>query len=248
MNVPVKTINGEDQFNIICEFGKKHSALKCLHAKFTEAKGDFVEGDLSYLPLIKEYLHTPISITWENGESVSVNYKIYRERASKIISNDYNIHCSVSVNDVNTLVVHSFDTEDEKKTYEETISNCIDLFDSNNYPIQFIFPKNGGGYSIYSQWIEKILSPHDDVNYIVSLRESDYTNYMLKKGFAVNLYDSQTCQERRSKRISKIPILNSIPLGYWYAKPNINKYGDVEHKVTQTSIEVFPKKKLMKKP
>ncbi|GAB1222305.1 hypothetical protein ENUP19_0101G0010 [Entamoeba nuttalli] len=34
----------------------------------------------------------------------------------------------------------------------------------------------------------------------------------------------------------------------WYAKPNIIKYGDVEHKVTQTSIEVFPKKKLMKNP
>ncbi|GAB1224883.1 hypothetical protein ENUP19_0224G0015 [Entamoeba nuttalli] len=82
MNIPVKTINGEDQFNIICEFGKKYMILKCPHAQFTEAKDDFVEGDLSYLPLIKEYLHTPISITFENGESMSVNYKIYRERAS----------------------------------------------------------------------------------------------------------------------------------------------------------------------
>ncbi|GAB1223890.1 hypothetical protein ENUP19_0163G0048 [Entamoeba nuttalli] len=63
----------------------------------------------------------------------------------------------------------------------------------------FIFPKNGGGSSIYSQWIEKILLPYDDVNYIVSMRESDYTNYMLKTGFAVNLYDPQTCQERRSE-------------------------------------------------
>ncbi|GAB1227704.1 hypothetical protein ENUP19_0352G0005 [Entamoeba nuttalli] len=34
----------------------------------------------------------------------------------------------------------------------------------------------------------------------------------------------------------------------WYAKPNIIKYGDVEHKVTQPSIEVFPKKKIMKHP
>ncbi|EDS88903.1 hypothetical protein CL6EHI_145160 [Entamoeba histolytica] len=264
---PVKTINGEDPFNII-------------------PKDYFVEGGLSYLPLTKEYLNTPISITWENGESVSVNYKIYRETASvsnsneklkqgirkplteeetkdiintkkaldendritrKFTSKDNNIHCTLSVNGVNTLVVRSFDTKDEK-SYEETISNCIDLFDSNNYPIQVIFPKNGGGYSIYSQWIEKILSPYDDVNYIVSLRESDYTKHMLKTGFAVNLYDPKTCQQRRSKWTSIIPIINSFPLGGWYSKPNIIKYGDVEHKVTQPSIEVFPKKKLMKHP
>ncbi|EDS88651.1 hypothetical protein EHI_139190, partial [Entamoeba histolytica HM-1:IMSS] len=204
MNVPVKTINGEDPFNIIREFGKKYSALKYPHAQFTEAKDEFVEGDLSYLPLTKEYLNTQISITWENGESVSVNYKIYRETASvsnsneklkqgirkplteeetkdiintkkaldendritrKFTSKDNNIHCTLSVNGVNTLVVRSFDTE-VKESYEETILNCIDLFDSNNYPIQVIFPKNGGGSGNYSQWIEKILSPYDDVNYI----------------------------------------------------------------------------------
>ncbi|GAT99544.1 hypothetical protein CL6EHI_162910 [Entamoeba histolytica] len=286
MNVPVKTINGEDPFNIIREFGKKYSTLKYPHAQFTEAKDEFVEGDLSYLPLTKEYLNTPISITWENGESVSVNYKIYRRRAfvsnsneklkqgirkplteeetkdiintkkaldendritRKFTSKDNNIHCTFSVNGVNTLVVRSFDTE-VKESYEETISNCIDLFDSNNYPIQVIFPKNGGGYSIYSQWIEKILSPYDDVNYIVSLRESDYTKHVLKTGFAVNLYDPKTCQQRRSKWTSIIPIINSFPLGDWYSKPNIIKYGDVEHKVTQPSIQVFPKMKLMKHP
>ncbi|EDS88707.1 hypothetical protein EHI_061140, partial [Entamoeba histolytica HM-1:IMSS] len=165
----------------------------------------------------------------------------------KFTSKDNNIHCTLSVNGVNILVVRSFDTEDEK-TYEETILNCIDLFDSNNYPIQVIFPKNGGGYSNYSQWIEKILSPYDDVNYIVSLRESDYTKHMLKTGFAVNLYDPKTCQQRRSKWTSIIPIINSFPLGGWYSNPNIIKYGDVEHKVTQPSIQVFPKMKLMKHP
>ena len=47
-NVAVKTINGEYPFNIIREFGKKYSALKCPHAQFTEAKDDLVEGSLSY--------------------------------------------------------------------------------------------------------------------------------------------------------------------------------------------------------
>ncbi|BFU26151.1 hypothetical protein EHI2019_000514700 [Entamoeba histolytica] len=34
----------------------------------------------------------------------------------------------------------------------------------------------------------------------------------------------------------------------WYAKPNNIKYNDVKHKVTQPSIKVFPKKKIMKHP
>ncbi|EMD49485.1 Hypothetical protein EHI5A_273330 [Entamoeba histolytica KU27] len=43
MNVPVKTINGEDPFNIIREFGKKYTRLKCPHAQFTEAKDDLLK-------------------------------------------------------------------------------------------------------------------------------------------------------------------------------------------------------------
>ncbi|EDR24957.1 hypothetical protein EDI_224520, partial [Entamoeba dispar SAW760] len=117
---------------------------------------------------------------------------------------------------------------------EDTITECIDLFDSNNYPIQVIFPKNGGGYIIYSQWIEKRYH-HMMINFI-------------KKGYAVNLYEPETCQRRRGKFISSVPLLNLFSLGELYTKPNIIKYGDVEHKITQPSIEVFPKKKIMKNP
>ncbi|EAL42817.2 hypothetical protein CL6EHI_076380 [Entamoeba histolytica] len=243
MNVPVKTINGEDPFNIIREFGKKYMRLKCPHAQFTLAKDYLVGGVLSYLPLTKEYLNTQISITWENGESVNVNYKIYRETASVSNSNEklkQGIRKPLTEEETKDII-------NTKKALDEN-DRITRKFTSKDNNIHFIFPKNGGGYSIYSQWIEKILSPYDDVNYIVSLRESDYTKHRLKTGFAVNLYDPKTCQQRRSKWTSIIPIINSFPLGDWYSKPNIIKYGDVEHKVTQPSIEVFPKKKLMKHP
>ncbi|EDR28957.1 hypothetical protein EDI_040180, partial [Entamoeba dispar SAW760] len=77
-NIAVKTINGEDPFNIIREFGKKYMGFKCPHAQFTQARSAISFGSLSDIPLTKEYLNTPISITWENGESVTINYSIFK--------------------------------------------------------------------------------------------------------------------------------------------------------------------------
>ncbi|EDR26716.1 hypothetical protein EDI_185940 [Entamoeba dispar SAW760] len=76
--VSVKTINGKDPFNIIREFGKKYLGLKCPHAQFTEARSAISFGSLSDIPLTKEYLNTPITITWENGESVTIKYSIFK--------------------------------------------------------------------------------------------------------------------------------------------------------------------------
>ncbi|EDR23532.1 hypothetical protein EDI_107910 [Entamoeba dispar SAW760] len=248
-NVVVKTVNGEYPFNIIHEFGKKYSALKCPHAQFTEAKDDLVEGKsltVNYKiyrettdvtksnEKIKQGIRKPL--TEEETKEMINTKKALEENdriTTKFISSDSNIYCTFCVNGVNTLVVKSFDTRDTT-TYEDTITECIDLFDSNNYPIQVIFPKNGGGYIIYSQWIEKRYH-HMMINFI-------------KKGYAVNLYEPETCQRRRGKFISSVPLLNLFSLGELYTKPNIIKYGDVEHKITQPSIEVFPKKKIMKNP
>ncbi|EDR26717.1 hypothetical protein EDI_185950 [Entamoeba dispar SAW760] len=56
-----------------------------------------------------------------------------------------------------------------------------------------------------------------------------------------DLYDPKTCERREKEN-------NPQTLGEWYTNPNIIKYGDVEHKITQRSIVVLPKKKLMKNP
>ncbi|EDR29617.1 hypothetical protein EDI_322170 [Entamoeba dispar SAW760] len=285
-NVAVKTINGEDPFNIIREFGKKYSALKCPHAQFTEARSAISFGPLSDTPLSKEYLNTPISITWENEESVTINYSIFKLSTpnkslkellqgeevkqgikpkltpeeiksrkeigkrmktkqgiiERYISDDNNVYCSLSDNKINTFVITAFDPEDAYvESYEDTITECIDLFDSNNYPIQVIFPKNGGGDYDYSQWVQKILAPYDDVNEIESGRISDFTEYLMKAGMGTILYDPETCEVREKE-------INPQTLGEWYTKPKIIKYGDVEHKVSQPSTENWEAKKLMKNP
>ncbi|EDR25470.1 hypothetical protein EDI_126730 [Entamoeba dispar SAW760] len=285
-NIAVKTINGEDPFNIIREFGKKYMRLKCPHAQFTEARSVISIGSLSDTPLTKEYLNTPITITWENEESVTINYSIFKlstpnkslkellqgEEVKQGIqpkltpeeiksrkelvkrmktkqgrnkphkSDDNKVYCSLSDNKINTFVITSFDPKDAYvKSYEDTILKCIDLFDSNKYPIQLIFPKNGGGDYDYSQWVQKILAPYDDVNDIESGRISDLTEDIMRRGYGTYIYDPETC-ERREKGI------NPQTLGEWYTNPNIIKYGDVEHKVSQPSTENWEAKKIMKNP
>ncbi|EDR23926.1 hypothetical protein EDI_176330 [Entamoeba dispar SAW760] len=270
-NVAVKTINGEDPFNIIREFGKKYMGLKCPHAQFTLAKDYLVEGSLSGTPLSKEYLNTPISITWENEESVTVNYKIIRfnrsnqkfqqalerskrrgirdvlriedleetnkTRTKENENNEYQPNCSpenkvcclTTSNKVNTLIVKTFSIREENILNEiaeflDKLEECVNSFYSNEYPIQVIFPKNNGGSVVpLAQLVEKMISPYDDVDYIGSVRISDFTEDIIKKSYIELMYDPETCERREQEN-------NPKTFGEWYSNPKIIKYGDVELK------------------
>ncbi|EDR29458.1 hypothetical protein EDI_016870, partial [Entamoeba dispar SAW760] len=100
---------------------------------------------------------------------------------------------------------------------------------------------NGGGYASLSRWVEKVISPYDDINTIYSGRISDFTEATMKTRTGMILYDPETCEVREKG-------INPQTLGEWYTNPKIIKYGDVEHKVTQPSIMKFEIKKLMKNP
>ncbi|GAT99008.1 hypothetical protein CL6EHI_031950 [Entamoeba histolytica] len=284
-NVAVKTINGEDPFDIIRKFGKKYIGFNSPHAQFEKACSTFVFAILEEIPLTKEYLNTPITIIWENGESVSVTYSILKLPLSSITmkrplqmkqlkqrfepritleeiksenemikrmkreeginqyyaSKDDSVYCSSSSN-INKLEIFSFNPESSYiKSYEETISKCIDLFDSNDYPIQVVFSTNEEENVIYSQWIEKILSAYDDVDMIVSGRISNFTESVMKREYGNILDDPHICRVRES-------YVSPEVLGEWYTNPNIIKYDDVEHKVSQPSVMKWEPMKLMRKP
>ncbi|BFU25959.1 hypothetical protein CL6EHI_180400 [Entamoeba histolytica] len=308
-DVAIKTINGEDPFNIIREFGKEYIGLKCPHAQFTLAKSTesdyaLTQGRLTSQPLPKNYLNKQIYIEWENGQSDNVNYSIlrhnsrYKENTKQIennneeeslksinrtiesteneeLKNEYGslvepIYCRVSDKKVNTFVLKEFISMDSLSRYNEIVLNCIKLFDSNEYPIQVILPENAGGEGRSEQWIEKIFAPHNDVRMIVSARISTCTEAMLKTGIEGDiLSDPKTCNKRGNlfdeKELKKCigvnqeGFLNKIvwffksvicrfKLYPWYLKPKTIKYGDVEHIITQPSIEVFQENKLMKNP
>ncbi|EDR29266.1 hypothetical protein EDI_261050 [Entamoeba dispar SAW760] len=82
-NIPVKTINREDPFNIIREFRKKYMGIECSYAQFKDSKTRITFGTFDSLPLSKEYLNTPITIKWKNEEKVTVNYKIIKLNESE---------------------------------------------------------------------------------------------------------------------------------------------------------------------
>ncbi|EDR29782.1 hypothetical protein EDI_222990 [Entamoeba dispar SAW760] len=296
-DVAIKTINGEDPFNIIREFGKEYIRLRCPHAQFTEAKSSesdyaLTQGRLSLQPLSKNYLNKPIYITWENGQSDNVNYSILRYgsryKVNKEQIENINKHHLMEEeflksinrtteyieneelkNEYGSLVepIYFFHT---LSPYYKTILNCIELFDSNEYPIQVILPENEGGDEGSEQWIEKIFAPHNDVRTIVSARTSTCTQEMLQKGIDGDLLnDPKTCNKRGKlndqKEIQKCAGVNPegffnkivwvgkkiycmIKLNRWYIKPKTIKYGNVKHKITQPSIMKWETKKLMSKP
>ncbi|EAL42611.2 hypothetical protein CL6EHI_137370 [Entamoeba histolytica] len=256
--VPVIIINGEDPFNFIRKFGKKYVGLKCPHAQFTKAKSAITYGLLGEIPLTKEYLNTPITIIWENGERLTVNYKIYAMKYSweqtfqeaferskrsgirieeseeenerkriKQENDEYEpkcfgyeeICCLTTSNKVNTLIVKNFNSYSDYSLNK--LTECLDKFDSNDYPIQLIFPQNEG-------------------------EEND--------GFGgYTTYEPETCEPRKT-------LSTPEKIGSWYTKPRIIKYGDIEHKVTQPSVDVswrrflnqrlddYPKLKLIRYP
>ncbi|EAL49880.2 hypothetical protein CL6EHI_179700 [Entamoeba histolytica] len=272
-NVSVITINGEDPFNFIRKFGKKYVGLKCPHAQFTEAKSAITYGLLGRLPLTKEYLNTPITIIWENGERLTVNYNMYvvndsweqtfqeaferskrrgirngirKEKSEegnerkriKQENDEYKPNCSeyeeicclTTSNKVNTLIVKSFFWWDN---YLDKLTECLDKFDSNDYPIQVIFPQNGRGYSSefykektvpLAQIIEKVLSPYDDFDYILSARISGITENKMKHGYGIRICDPETCESRERRGVNSSTFSELNEYLYRYPKLKLIRY------------------------
>ncbi|BFU26513.1 hypothetical protein, conserved [Entamoeba histolytica] len=287
----VKSINGDDPFELIRSFGIAFSSFKSPHAQFTNSKSSnldnsFTQGKLLLLPLSKEYLRIPLTIQWENGESVVVRYSILKlptptlhdmvqdknllktkEIDSDIddLKNEYgnlnnDIYCKVSGNNINTLVIKRFNVFNNM----QVLQNCVELFDSNDYPIQVILPENDGGNQILGIWIQKLLAPNYDADLISSARKSDNTEEIITKEGGIDYVDPKTCMERmlgdiKTKEMASClrtageyfpylirkswPYLPLIfkesyctrKLEEWYRKPTTIKYGNVKHVITQPS-------------
>ncbi|ELP85932.1 hypothetical protein EIN_135160 [Entamoeba invadens IP1] len=74
--VEVEEIDGQTPFQYIRTFAEMFAGMKNEHAKFTYAKEMFGMFMMSYAPLTKEYLETPITVKYKNGVNISVNYQM----------------------------------------------------------------------------------------------------------------------------------------------------------------------------
>ncbi|EDR29267.1 hypothetical protein EDI_261060 [Entamoeba dispar SAW760] len=96
------------------------------------------------------------------------------------------------------LIVNNFHVENdnERNDFKKKLNECVDLFDSNEYPNQLIFTKNGGYSSQLSYIVEKMISPYDDTNYIRSVRISDFTEDRMKIDYS-NVCTTNKCELRK---------------------------------------------------
>ena len=100
-------------------------------------------------------------------------------------------------NKINFYYINSFAPEDRQK-YIETIINCVDLFDENDYPIVVVSEFNDGGYISLSQFFLGLLSPLIPINlYKGRLRITDaiQKNDELVEYITSNLTNINNCKK-----------------------------------------------------
>ncbi|EKE38469.1 hypothetical protein ENU1_164970 [Entamoeba nuttalli P19] len=239
MNQEVKTINGKDPFTIIREFGKKYIGLKCPHAQFTHSKASLSFGSLSSTPLPKDYLKTPITITWKNGVNITISYSILKIQSHDISTRKLLKGEQPKYGIKRPLIPLEIKERNQIHNRLKIKKEIKEQYISDDRNVYFILPKNGGGNAIYSQWVQKILASYVDVNDIESGRISEFTEIVLKAGYGSVLFNPKTCEQREQ-------YVNPKTLGQWYTNPRIIKYGDIEHKVSQPSSENWEEMKVMK--
>ena len=154
-------------------------------------------------------------------------------------SSDRCIRCG-TLNDrkVNVLIISSFKTNDEN-SFISTEWKCMELFDSNDYPIIIILPHNGGGSGPFAMDLVNGLSKSPTFE-TSSFKITNTSEYLARLVYCGTNKDPQTCEPRCG--------MFSLNLGDWYNKPTTIEYIDqsgnkYEHVVTQLSKLEYDYKK-----
>ncbi|EDR22837.1 hypothetical protein EDI_351970 [Entamoeba dispar SAW760] len=105
-DIYVKSINGNDQFEIIREFGNKYSSFKSLLVQFPFSNSSilvnsFYQQNLLLLLLSNHYLNTLLTIILENDESVDVHYNLLKLSICHCINQEDKIILSSNENYTN---------------------------------------------------------------------------------------------------------------------------------------------------
>ena len=171
MDSPIDSINGQDPFDYITNFGGNIKTGKNPHSSFTNKFNTHNGVNLATYPLDKEDL--TMHISFRNGKNLNITYVIVTQNEIQSLNNtlikqfeepkienkeekeiEWEItysdlfKCKVdNQNQVNVYFLESLDSSKGYIDYEEKIINCIDLFDQNNYPIIVILGKNSNYYA-----------------------------------------------------------------------------------------------------
>ena len=190
MDSPIASINGQDPFDYIANFGGNIKSGKNPHATFTNKFNTHNGVNLATYPLNKEDL--TMQISFKNGNNLNITYVIVTPNEIQDLNNtlikqfeepkvenkeekqiEWEItysdlfKCKVdNQNQVNVYFLESMDSSKGYIDYEEKLINCIDLFDQNNYPIIVILGKNANYDAPHlPKFLIELISPLISIKY-----------------------------------------------------------------------------------
>ena len=198
-------INEQDPYDYIQNFGKK--IFKSDHAQYTYNINKYIRyGNFSDYPFIKKDLEN-ITITFENNESISFDYKIIynKNKNYKIISPKYNLKWTSNYENkikykldkdkkVNVIYQSSFDIKEYDNKIDFFFRDILNDMNQNDYPIIIIEDFNNGGNIMFSYIIQTLINYNlSNIKSRESFRISEKLGIALQDNF--NLFDLKTCQK-----------------------------------------------------
>ena len=190
MDSPIDSINGQDPFDYITNFGGNIKSGKNPHSSFTNKFNTHNGVNLATYPLDEKDLIMHIS--FRNGQNLNITYvivstneipslnttliksfeepKVIKEEEKEIeweITYPELFKCKVDTqNQVNVYFLESLDSSRSYENFEEKLINCIDLFDQNNYPVIVILGKNSNYNAIHlPKLLTELISPLISMKY-----------------------------------------------------------------------------------
>ena len=250
MDTPIDSINGKDPFDYIAEFGGNNKAGKNPHATLSNKFNTHNGESLATYPLNEEDLY--VQIIFKNGESVNFKYVILSQNEIQALNNtlisqieytkpeikgDNEIQWEVTFSDLfkckvdnqnqaNIFYLHNSNpSSKEYIDYENTLINCIDLFDQNNYPIIVIFGKNGRYEAPHlPKYLVELISPLISMKYYQADKIHEFS-------------DEKIPIEYGKKNISYYAV--PVDLSYEFNEKLIEKKKALKNKRKPTDILIF---------
>ena len=136
------------------------------------------------------------SIEWDYDSDLSIYWKVN------------------NLKKINIYLVNNFNIN-ENPRYIKTIKNCVQLFDSNDYPIVLLNILNKGGLIYNAQLLLELLSPKTTINIYGAFRNNGILNndQIFIKEILPLFSDSENCEianETLMKKTNKIDYGNKV--------------------------------------
>ena len=104
-------------------------------------------------------------------------------------------------NEINVYYINSF-MGNNISLFVTNIRECVDLFDTNDYPVTLISDFNGGGYALISHLLLELVSPLINVKLYSAIRNTDNFAEIFKE-YNSFIFNAETCESTTAEVLLK---------------------------------------------